>query len=134
MKLTQLLLIALLSLAACGPTAEEQHAMDQQKCSGYGFQPGTDAYAHCMMNVSLQRQSEQAADQRAATDRWAADQRANAALAAAKNAPDQSSSNANINSSSIDTSPTTGMQCTSSTVTSGTPFNQSSRSVTNCHN
>jgi hypothetical protein len=133
MKLTQLLLIALLLLAACGPTAQEQDAMDQQKCSGYGFQPGTDAYAHCMLNVSLQRQSEQAADQRAAADRWAADQRANAAVAAAKNS-NQDATNTNINPSSIDTSPKAGMQCTTSTVTAGTPFNQSSRSVTNCHN
>src|ERR1700743_2940100 len=90
MKATQaLLVLALIPLCGYGPSAEEQRAMDQQKCSGYGFQPGSNAYAHCLMNVSLQRESEQAADQRAAADRWAADPRANAALAAAKNASDQ---------------------------------------------
>jgi hypothetical protein len=32
-------------LSGCGPTAEEQRVMDQQKCGGFGFAPGTDAFA-----------------------------------------------------------------------------------------
>jgi hypothetical protein len=83
------LLVAIILLAGCGPTAEEQQAMDQQKCSGYGFQAGSDAYAHCMMNVSMQRDSEAAADRRAAADRAAADQRARNAQQAAKDKADQ---------------------------------------------
>ena len=35
-------------LSGCGPTAAEQAAMDQGKCSGFGFAPGTDAYARSM--------------------------------------------------------------------------------------
>lgn len=36
-----------LMLSAC-MSPEEHQAMLQQKCSGYGFTPGTNAYAECM--------------------------------------------------------------------------------------
>lgn len=45
-------------------SVEQQRAMDQQRCQDFGFMPGTDAMANCMMNVSQQRQAEIAAQQR----------------------------------------------------------------------
>ncbi len=59
-------------LTGCGPTPAEQHALDQQKCAGFGFAPGSDAFAHCMMTVNQQREAQNAADRRAAADRDAA--------------------------------------------------------------
>ena len=76
-------------IAGCGPTAEEQRAMDQQKCAGFGFAPGTDALAHCMMGVSQQRDAEAAADQRAAAAQAAADRRNQAAIKAAQDQADK---------------------------------------------
>lgn len=55
-----------LTLSAC-VSAKEQRAMDQDKCVGFGFEAGTDAFAQCMMGVSQQRdalrQNEQLARQ-----------------------------------------------------------------------
>ena len=50
------------SLAGC-ISPEEQHAQDQQTCAGYGFAPGTDAFAHCMMTTAQQRDAIAAARQ-----------------------------------------------------------------------
>lgn len=50
------LLLALLPLAAAGcVSAEDQRAADQNKCASFGFQPGTDAFANCMMKQNAQR-------------------------------------------------------------------------------
>ena len=38
--------------------------MDQQQCVGFGFAPGSDGFATCMMRTSQQRQAEAAAHQR----------------------------------------------------------------------
>ena len=80
-------------LAACGPTSEQQaaaqHADDQNKCSSYGFQAGTDAFAHCMMNTAAQREAQQAADRRMAAAQQAATDRQNAAIKAQKDAADR---------------------------------------------
>src|SRR4051794_33395376 len=84
-----LIATAVLMLAACGPTPEEQHAMDSGKCSGFGFTPGTDTFAHCMLSVTQQREAQQAADQRAAAAQAAADRRAQAAQNAARDRADQ---------------------------------------------
>jgi hypothetical protein len=50
--------------------------MDQQSCAGFGFQPGTDAFANCMMQTSQQRAAQDAADQRAWQQRQAQQQQA----------------------------------------------------------
>lgn len=83
-------------LTGCGPTAEEQAAMDaaqraadQERCAGFGFAPGTDAFARCMMGIAGQRDAEMAADRRAAAARDAADKRARDAAQAAKDRADQ---------------------------------------------
>jgi hypothetical protein len=82
-------------LAACGPTPEQlaamqaaQHAADQNRCFSYGFQPGTDGMAQCMMNTAAQREAQQAADRRMAAAQQAATDRQNAAIQAAKDAAD----------------------------------------------
>jgi hypothetical protein len=86
----------LLVLASCGPTPEQQaataaaqHADDQNKCASYGFQPGTDGFAHCMMNTAAQREAQQAADRRLAAAQQAATDRQNAAIKAQKDAADR---------------------------------------------
>ena len=52
-----------LLLAGC-VSPDEQRAMDQQSCASYGFSPGTDAFANCMMTTAQKRQEQQAADRR----------------------------------------------------------------------
>ena len=101
-SITWCMLATALLLAACGPSPAEQHAMDEQKCSGFGFPPGTDAFANCMMKTTQQREADQAANQRAAAARAAAEQRANdAEQAAARNkAASQASSSSSSGSSS----------------------------------
>jgi len=85
---------------------EEQRAVDPRQCSGYGFAPGTDAFANCMMNASQQRDAQAAADRGAAADRDAADKRAKEpAAAAAANNPSGSSSSTSSSSSSSSSSP-----------------------------
>ena len=54
-------LLAIL-LAACN--AEEQQKLDMQACTGYGFKPGTNEYAACMMQTAQNRAAQQAASQR----------------------------------------------------------------------
>ena len=46
--------------------ATQLHQRDQLACSGYGFQPGTEAFANCMMQRDLVRRDMWA--RRAATD------------------------------------------------------------------
>lgn len=53
---------ALLAASSCVST-EDQQAADQNKCSGFGFQQGTDAFANCMMNLSQEREERAADDQ-----------------------------------------------------------------------
>lgn len=66
------LLIALASLAIAGcVSAEDQRAMDQDKCSSFGFRPGTDNFAGCMMSQSAQRE----ADEQRSLDRIEAQER-----------------------------------------------------------
>jgi hypothetical protein len=81
--------VAVVLSTGCGPSPAEQHALDQQKCAGFGFAPGSDAFAHCMMTVSQQREAQDAADRRAAADRAAADKRASDAAQAAKDKADR---------------------------------------------
>ena len=48
-----------LGLAAC-VTPQERHAMDNGQCYEFGFEPGTDAFAQCMMDLHQQRALTQA--------------------------------------------------------------------------
>ncbi|WP_434627911.1 hypothetical protein [Chromobacterium sp. CV08] len=60
MKPLPLLIAAAIGAAALTACAspEEIRAMDQRTCTGYGFQPGTDNYANCMMKQSDKRDQE----------------------------------------------------------------------------
>ena len=134
------MLLVVLLLIGCGPTAEEQRAADQQKCSGFGFQPGTESFAHCMMGVYSQREAQAAADRRAAQAQAAADRRFQDALKAANDRPNpdewnrNSGEDVNIIAPDFGTFPTAGMNCTTTINSSGSSNSRTSTSFTNCHN
>jgi hypothetical protein len=50
-------LVSCLGLAGCGPSRSEIASADTERCSSYGFQPGTEAFANCRMSADLQRSS-----------------------------------------------------------------------------
>lgn len=50
-----LTLAALLALAACSNGGMRYASQDGPRCQGYGFKPGTDAYAQCMMQQDIER-------------------------------------------------------------------------------
>ncbi|MFD1945073.1 lipoprotein [Paradevosia shaoguanensis] len=54
---------ACLLLAGCQTTSPEvRAAQNQASCQGYGFKPGTDAYASCMMQLDIQDRQADAQD------------------------------------------------------------------------
>jgi len=118
--------------------------MDRQACSGYGFAPGSDAMANCLMRTAHQRQAQQAADQRAAADRAAADQRAQSAERARQDAVDQDNwdrttgqgkyANPSASSASMGMPDLSSMHCTSNSTTTGSDNNQTTSTNTSCHN
>ena len=56
--------LGLLAVLLAGCNSEEQKKIDMQACSGYGFKPGTNEYAACMMQTAQNRAAQQAASQR----------------------------------------------------------------------
>lgn len=56
--------VAAFGLLGC-VSAEEQRAMDLQRCGGFGFAPGSDGMANCLLSVTQQREAEAAAERRA---------------------------------------------------------------------
>lgn len=65
------LLLALVPLAIGGcVSSEEQQTMDQEKCASFGYRPGTDGFAGCMMQQNTQR----ANDEQRFLDRMHADE------------------------------------------------------------
>lgn len=69
-----------LAVAVCGlslalvlggcVSPEQQRGRDQGDCASYGFQPGSDAYANCMMQTRMVRDERQREDMA----RWRAEQ------------------------------------------------------------
>jgi hypothetical protein len=51
-----LVVIALVLVNCASQRAAERAATDADKCSSYGFKPGSDAYAQCRMTLDIQRQ------------------------------------------------------------------------------
>lgn len=52
-------------MGGCADPAQvrtEQRADDQQRCSDYGYAPGTDAFADCMMHRSDRREAREQRD------------------------------------------------------------------------
>ena len=45
------------SLPGCLPSHQELLARDRQDCVGFGFQPGSQAYADCLLRLDAARQS-----------------------------------------------------------------------------
>lgn len=48
------------ALAACTPTAQQAEVLssrDDQTCSGYGFQAGSEGYAACRMQLAQGREA-----------------------------------------------------------------------------
>jgi len=61
MKIAPIAALALtLAVGGC-ITAEEQRALDVERCQGFGFRARTDAFAQCLQAIDLNR----AADRRA---------------------------------------------------------------------
>ena len=55
---------ALLVLSACQTlTPEERRARDEATCRGYGFRPGTDQMAGCLLDLDLDRRADNRARQ-----------------------------------------------------------------------
>ena len=58
-------LLCCLSVASCqAASPQRQQAADQAKCAGYGYRPGTDQFANCMMTLDTRRQDKAAGQQR----------------------------------------------------------------------
>lgn len=53
-----LIILMLFSAACCAADNSKQHASDQAKCAGYGYQQGTDQFADCMMKLDTRRQDQ----------------------------------------------------------------------------
>lgn len=49
--------LAALGVGCASPT--DLAEADRQKCAGFGFEPGTDEYARCVMKLSQQRDAQQ---------------------------------------------------------------------------
>ncbi|OJV09880.1 MULTISPECIES: hypothetical protein [unclassified Bosea (in: a-proteobacteria)] len=55
-KLAAGLLLALLCSGCV--TLEERRAADEARCRSYGFRPGTEGFANCLLQVDLDRSAE----------------------------------------------------------------------------
>lgn len=47
--------LALVGVVASCATPQERLAADRQRCATFGFSEGTDAFASCLMHLSLDR-------------------------------------------------------------------------------
>lgn len=59
--MSRVLVFLVLLLGGCGvgeALDRMDHATDQRACNGFGFRPGTDAYANCMMQQAVLREEE----------------------------------------------------------------------------
>ncbi len=118
---------ALLGLALTGCVSpEEQRAMDQQTCMGYGFAPGTDSFANCMMATAQKRDEQQAAARRhqqmqdAIDAQRKATEAATAAAAANRPSPEPSRDSTGFPTITMPTMPSIDTSnCTRSATSSG---------------
>jgi hypothetical protein len=52
------LLVCLIATTGCQTAfADHKQSDDKKKCTGYGFQPGTDKFAECMMKLDEKREN-----------------------------------------------------------------------------
>lgn len=52
--------LALAALSGC-MTAQEIRMADEGRCRGFGFRPGSDAFAKCLQNIDLDRSADRRA-------------------------------------------------------------------------
>lgn len=58
MKIRTVSLLFVAALLAGCVSAEEQRALDEEKCRSYGFTKRNDAFAECMQRIDLDRRAE----------------------------------------------------------------------------
>lgn len=58
MKLKIIMLLLTASVLAGCVSAEEQRALDEEKCRAYGFTKRNDAFAECLQRIELDRRAE----------------------------------------------------------------------------
>lgn len=129
--------------------AAQQRAADQSRCAGYGFQPGTDPFANCMMQtqqhrdqtqmeqrredaLNQQRKQDQAAQQRAQDDQKAAADRAASEKHQAE-IQQMMRSDQGFTPPMPQVGTPSGSHCTTTTTTTQTGNAGSSNSSTVCH-
>jgi len=61
MKLGLIAVLGTTLLAGGCVTPAEQRALDDQRCRGYGFRAGTDAFARCLQEMDLDRSADRRA-------------------------------------------------------------------------
>lgn len=59
MRIAKILLAAgaVALLTGCMSVAERRY-VDEGRCAGYGFRPGSDAFAKCLQNIDLDRSAD----------------------------------------------------------------------------
>ncbi len=55
MRVTWLIALGCAALLGGCVTPAEQRVFDEQRCRSYGFRPGSDGFATCLMEVDLDR-------------------------------------------------------------------------------
>ncbi len=56
MKISRLVALAAFAILLTGcQSVGERRAVDEGRCSSYGFRPGSNAYANCLQRIDLQR-------------------------------------------------------------------------------
>lgn len=138
----------LLSLAGCGSLEEmnaraeaQQRANDQARCEGYGYQPGTDRFADCMMSTAHHRDMQQAIDRQQAAqekqrrdEQWERD-KANVEAADAQHRADiEKMMNSGPDTPTpVNPSMPTGKNCTTTTTSQQTDNAGTSVTTTKCN-
>lgn len=59
LKQLGLVLFTAVYLCACAADRTQLTAADSNRCESYGFKPGTDSFAQCMMQADIQRRDHQ---------------------------------------------------------------------------
>lgn len=106
------LAVAAFVVTACVSPAE-QKAADTKQCEGYGFSPGSDAFANCMMTISNRRADQMRHWQEEQNRKWEEQQKAQQTAPGQPTAP-------------------TAMDCTTSETTTTTGNTTNVQSRTNC--
>lgn len=117
--------------------AAQQQSADQAKCEGYGYQPGTDRFADCMMSTAHHRDMQQAisrqqdaAAKQHQDDQWEREKAQNEADNARRRADMERTMNS---TPSISPVMPTGSNCTSTTTTSQGDNAGTSTTTSECH-